>query len=273
MSVGLSAVLLAVSQTTKWGWGSPKTIGLILAGSLVLGAWVLAELRADEPLVDMRMMRIRGVWTTNVVALLVGVGMYSSFILLPQFVQEPKSTGYGFGSSVMASGLFLVPSTLAMLLVGQVAGRLERRFGSKPPLLAGSAFCAASFGILLVARTEPWQIYFASALLGLGIGLAFAAMANLIVDSVRQEQTGVATGMNTVMRTLGGAFGGQLAATFLADNLIRGSSLPTDHGYTLAFGVCAVALVAGVAAGLLIPGRRRGEQAFEVRRGVAAETS
>ena len=254
MSTGVTLVLIAVSQTTTWGWGSAKTLGLLALGTAVLIGWVLAELRSSEPLVDMRMMRIRGVWTTNLVAVLVGVGMYSAFILLPQFVQAPAGTGYGFGASVLESGLFLLPSTIAMVLVGQFAGRLERWFGSKPSLLAGSALCAASFGVLLVARDQPWEVYFASALLGLGIGLAFASMANLIVENVRQEQTGVATGMNTVMRTLGGAFGGQLAATFLANN-IGAQGLPTNHGYTLAFGLCAAALVAGVLAGLAIPSR------------------
>lgn len=247
-------MLLAVSETTTWGWGSARTIGLFALGVVVLAAWVTRELRSDEPLVDMRMMRIRGVWTTNLVAVLVGVGMYSSFILFPQFVQEPTSTGYGFGASVLASGMFLLPSTIAMVLVGQLAGRLERWFGSKPPLLAGSATCAVSFGLLLVARDQRWEVYLASALLGLGIGLAFAAMSNLIVENVSQEQTGVATGMNAVMRTIGGAFGGQVAATLLADNLGAGG-LPTSGGYSLAFGLCAGALVAGVVAGFAIPRR------------------
>ncbi len=96
MSAGVSLVLVAVSQTTAWGWGSAKTFGLLALGAAILAAWVAVELRSSEPLVDMRMMRIRGIWTTNLVAVLVGVGMYSAFILLPQFVQEPTSTGYGF---------------------------------------------------------------------------------------------------------------------------------------------------------------------------------
>jgi EmrB/QacA subfamily drug resistance transporter len=257
MSAGLSLVLIAVSQTTSWGWGSARTLGLLAAGGALLAGWVAAELRSSEPLVDMRMMRIRGVWTTNVVAVLVGIGMYSSFILLPQFVQEPKSTGYGFGSTVLAAGMFLLPSTVAMVLVGQLAGRLERWFGSKPPLLAGSGLCGAAFGVLLLGRDQQWEFYLASTLLGLGIGLAFAAMANLIVENVRQHQTGVATGMNTVMRTLGGAFGGQVAATLLADSIGTGR-LPTDHGYGLAFAMCALALLAGVLVGLVIPNRDRG---------------
>jgi EmrB/QacA subfamily drug resistance transporter len=254
MSAGLAAVLLAVSQATTWGWGSPKTIGLSAVGLAFIVAWILAELRSREPLVDMRMMAIRGVWTTNAVAFLLGVGMYSSFILLPQFVQAPLYTGYGFGASVTAAGLFLLPATMAILIVGQLAGRLEHRFGSKPPLIWGAVFAALSFILLCLAHSDPWQIYLASGLLGIGIGLSFAAMANLIVQNVRQEQTGVATGMNTVTRTLGGAFGGQVAASLLAANLGVGEHT-TEHGFTIAFAMCAAALVAGVAIGFLIPSR------------------
>jgi EmrB/QacA subfamily drug resistance transporter len=253
MSVGLTAVLLAVSQATEWGWASAKTVGLTAFGLVVIVAWIAAELRSREPLVDMRMMAIRGVWTTNLVAFLLGVGMYSSFILLPQFVQAPTYTGYGFGSSVTAAGFFLLPATMAILVVGQLAGRLEHRFGSKPPLIWGAVFAALSFLLLSAAHSSPWQVYVASGLLGIGIGLSFAAMANLIVQNVRQEQTGVATGMNTVTRTLGGAFGGQVAASLLAANLGAGD-YPTEHGFVLAFGMCAAALVVGVGVGFLIPG-------------------
>ena len=100
MTLGISGVLLAITETSTWGWGSPKTLGLLAVGMVVIVAWVREELRSREPLVDMRMMAIRGVWTTNTVAFLIGVGMYSSFVLLPELVQEPASTGYGFGASV-----------------------------------------------------------------------------------------------------------------------------------------------------------------------------
>ncbi len=251
MLVGLTAVLLAVSQTTSWGWGSARTLGLLGFGLAVMVAWIAVELRSREPLVDMRMMRLRGVWTTNAVALLLGVGLYSSFILIPQLVQAPTSTGYGFGASVTAAGLFLLPATMAILIVGQTAGIIERRFGSKPPLLAGCASAAVSFTLLTVAHGSHWEIYLASGFLGIGIGLAFAAMANLIVEAVRPEQTGVATGMNTVTRTVGGAFGAQLAATILADSLA--GAYPTESGFTLAFAMCAVALICALAVGTRIP--------------------
>jgi MFS family permease len=255
MSVGLAAVLLAVSQAPVWHWLSLRTLALLAAGIAVLGVWVRSEASSKHPLVDMRMMRIRGVWTTNAVALLLGFGMYSSFILLPEFVETPTHIGYGFGSSVTGAGLFLVPCTLAMLVVGAQTGRLERRFGSKPPLIAGATVTAASYVLLALARNESWEIYVAALLLGAGIGLAFAAMVNLIIENVGPTETGIATGMNTVTRTVGGAFGGAAVASILAST-VGDTGYPTSHGFTVAFGACALALVVGVLVGLAIPQRR-----------------
>jgi EmrB/QacA subfamily drug resistance transporter len=258
MTVGISAVLLAITETSTWGWGSPKTLGLLALGLVVIVAWVLEERRSREPLVDMRMMAIRGVWTTNTVAFLIGVGMYSSFILLPELVQEPASTGYGFGASVTVAGLFLLPATIAIIVVGQMAGYLERRIGSRGALIGGALFSLVCYALLVADRSQEWQIYLAAGLLGIGIGLSFSAMANLIVQNVRQDQTGVATGMNAVTRTLGGAFGGQLAATLLADN-IGSSGLPTSSGFTLSFLMCLIALAGALGFALLVPRRSANE--------------
>jgi MFS family permease len=211
----------------------------------------------------MRMMAIRGVWTTNVVAFLIGVGMYSSFVLLPELVQEPASTGYGFGASVTAAGLFLLPSTIAIVVIGQMAGILERRIGSRGSLIGGTLFALGSYVLLVTDRSQPWEIYVVAGLLGIGIGLSFSAMANLIVQNVRQEQTGVATGMNAVTRTLGGAFGGQLAATLLASNLAA-NGIPTSSGFTLSFLMCLIALAAALGFAVAVPKRSANDLAPEV---------
>jgi EmrB/QacA subfamily drug resistance transporter len=262
MTVGISAVLLAITETSTWGWGSPKTLGLLALGLLVIAAWVREELRSREPLVDMRMMAIRGVWTTNTVAFLIGVGMYSSFVLLPELVQAPASSG-GFGASVTAAGLFLLPATIAIVVVGQMAGVLERRIGSRGSLIGGALFALASYALLVADRSQQWEVYVAAGLLGIGIGLSFSAMANLIVQNVRQEQTGVATGMNAVTRTLGGAFGGQLAATLLASNLGAGG-LPASTGFTLSFLMCLIALVAALGFAVAVPRRSANDPTPEV---------
>jgi EmrB/QacA subfamily drug resistance transporter len=260
MSVGLVLVLIAVSQTSTWHWLSAKTLGCITAGLAVLALWVWVESRSRQPLVDMRMMRLRGVWTTNLVALLLGFGMYATFFLIPQFVQT-DGDGYGFNASVTGAGLFMLPSTVAMLIVGAQTGRLEKRFGSKPPLLVGCVLVLMSFLVMAFAHDQKWEVLLAGALLGSGVGLAFASMANLIIENVGPAETGVATGMNTVTRTIGGSFGAAATASLIAGTVVAGSDLPTEHGYTLAFALCAGVLVVGLAVGFLIP-QRRPEAAF-----------
>jgi MFS family permease len=202
----------------------------------------------------MTMMRIRGVWTTNLVAFLLGAGMYASFLIYPQFAQLPKSTGFGFGASVVVAGLYLLPAALLMSVLGTVAGRVARRFGSKLAVLVGSAVTAVAFAWLAVAHGHPYDMLISAALLGIGIGLAFSALGNLMVEAVPPEQTGVATGMNTVMRTLGGALGGQIVATLLANNVIHGH--PTEAGFTESFALEAAFLVVCALASTLIPAAR-----------------
>ncbi len=251
MSIGISAVLIAIAQTTVWGWGGSKTLGLFAVGVVFCVAWVAVEVRSRTPLIDMTMMRIRGVWTTNLAAFLLGAGMYSSFLIFPQFAQLPKRTGFGFGASALVSSLYLLPSALAMGVLGTAAGRVARRFGSRAALIAGSGFSAVAFGYAALAHAHPYQMLITAALLGIGIGLAFAALGNLIVKAVPSTQTGVASGMNTVMRTLGGALGGQLAATFIANNTAHG--LPTVTGFTDSYVMATIFLVVCMLAAITVP--------------------
>ncbi len=251
MSAGMCCVLIAISETTVWGWGSVKTIALLAFGLLVCVAWVLVEIRSREPLIDMALMRLRGMWTTNLVAFLLGAGMYSSFIVFPQFAQLPKSTGFGFGASIVMSGVYLLPGALGMALLGSVAGRVANRYGSKLALLVGTVLTGISFGWLAAAHAHPYDMLISASFLGVGMGLAFAALGNLVVQAVPPEQTGVASGMNTVMRTLGGALGGQIAATLIVDNTVRGT--PTVTGFVDAFVLACAFLVVCTLAGGLVP--------------------
>jgi len=252
LSSWLVALLLGASQGPAWGWASPRVIGLFVVAAVLLFVWIRVESRSPEPLVDMAMMRLRGVWTTNVAAALLGFGMYGSFILIPQFVETPARGGYGFHASVTQAGLFLVPSTAGMLAVSPFAGRIAHGVGSRVALMAGALITMLCFVLLAAAHTQRWEIYLASLLLGAGIGLAFAAMANLIVEAVPPAQTGVATGMNTIMRTIGGAIGGQVAASIIAATVVAGG-LPTERGFTIAFSISAGALFVSFLAAMAVP--------------------
>src|SRR3954451_22824178 len=251
LSAWLVCLLLAISEGADWGWTAARGIGLFTAALVCVVVWVRNERRAAEPLVDMQMMRRRGVWTVNLTAILLGAGMFSSFVLIPQFVEMPKSTGFGFGASVTAAGIFLLPSTAGMLLASPLAGRLSSTVGSRVPLMLGTLITAGAFVLLAVAHSHPGEIYAASALMGVGIGFAFSSMANLIVEAVRPDETGVATGMNTVMRTIGGSVGGQVGASILTATVVAG--LPTEHGFTVAFALAAGALAVSFVSALAVP--------------------
>src|SRR6185312_17377309 len=128
-------------------------------------------------------------------------------------------------------------------------------------LIGGTLFSLACYALLVTNSGSELDIYIAAGLLGIGIGLSFSAMANLIVQNVPQEQTGVATGMNAVTRTLGGAFGGQLAATLLASNLGAGGD-PTSTAFTLSFLMCLIALAGSLGFAIAVPRRSANEVAL-----------
>jgi EmrB/QacA subfamily drug resistance transporter len=259
LSGGLTCMLVAVSEGNAWGWTSVPVLGLLAAAAVLLVTWGRYEVGQPQPLVDMRMMRQRSVWTTNVTALMVGFGMFGSFLLVPQFVQMPPEAGFGFGATVTEAGLFLLPSSAVMLFAGPASGWLGGRFGSRLPLLAGIALVALGFVQLALLHEAHWNIYLNSLITGAGIGLSFAAMAALIIGAVPQSQTGVASGMNTIMRSVGGALGAQIAASIVGAHVGRGG-LPTESGFEIAFVVSAAALGLAFAAALLIP-RRQGRPA------------
>jgi EmrB/QacA subfamily drug resistance transporter len=255
LSAWLVALLVALSEAPDWGWGSARIVGL-LAGAVVLAAaWVLAELSAATPLIDMKMMRLPGVWTNNLVALLIGVGMYATFAFLPEFVQTPTAAGYGFGASITRSGLMLLPSAITMFVTGMFVGRLARRLGAKVLVISGCLIGCVAMSILAFAHHQVWEIYLSSAIMGIGFGLAFSAMSALIVAAVPSSQTGVATGMNANIRTIGGSIGAAVMASIVTSQL-EPSGLPKEAGYTTGFAAMAGGLVLAAVAGLLIPSVR-----------------
>jgi EmrB/QacA subfamily drug resistance transporter len=258
LTAWLVALLLAVSEGSTWGWGSGKTIGLIAISALLAVIWYIAESRSKAPLIDMQMMRKPAVWTNNLVALLFGAGMYSAMSFLPEFVQTPKSTGYGFGASISGSSLFMLPLVIGMFICGMMTGRLGARFGSKLMVFVGAALSTVGYAILAFAHSQRWEVFVASALMGVAFGVAFSAMSNLIVVAVPPEQTGVATGMNANIRTIGGSIGAAVTGTIVTAG-VASSGLPKESGFTHAFAVLAAFGLLAAIAVPLIPGARKGD--------------
>jgi len=257
LSGWLVALLLPLSQAGSWGWGSVRVVGLFAAAVVLFAAWLFSEARSRSPLIDLKVMRLPSVWTTNTAALLFGAGMYSIWSFLPGFVQTPSSAGYGFGASVTASGLLMLPMLLAMFVSGVLSGRLEPVVGAKALLTTGAALGAVACAILALWHDQQWQIALVAGIFGFGIGLAFASMANLIVGSVPPEQTGAATGMNANIRTIGGSIGAAVTSVLVTGHL-QASGLPYGSGYTHGFALLAVLLLAAALAALMVPARRSG---------------
>jgi len=256
LGLWLLALLLAITQGVAWGWGSWRVLGLLGGSAALLAAWVAIERRTREPLVDMRMLRLRGVWTTNLAALTFGMGLFGTFVLVPQLVQQPVSSGYGFGDSASQAAFYLVPSNVVMLLASPVSGHLANRLGGRVPLALGAGATVVGFTWLTFWHGAPHDIYAGSVLMGFGLGLGFPAMASMIVASVPPGQTGVATGMNSLFRLIGGAVGAQAAATMVAATLSP-DGVPSEGSFELGFGLSAIALLVTLLTTFAMPGTSR----------------
>ncbi|MFC4326439.1 MFS transporter [Streptomyces andamanensis] len=154
LAAALVLLLLPLSLGQEWGWGSVRTLGLFAAAVVAAAAWVAVETRSRFPLIDMRVFRLRPVWTANLASFLFGVTLYSAFGFIPSFLQTPTGTGYGLGASITAAGLLFLPATAAQFLAGLAAGPLARRVPTKTLLVAGSVPTVAGFLLLAVLHAE-----------------------------------------------------------------------------------------------------------------------
>jgi EmrB/QacA subfamily drug resistance transporter len=242
LAAGLVPPLYAISRANDWGWGSARTLGLIVAGVAVLAVFVVLQRRTRQPLADIEALTRPPVLMTNLATLLVGFGMFGSFILIPQLAQAD------FGVDATGAGLLLLPGSLVMLFAGPVSGALGTRFGSKLPLALGGIIASAGLLMLGLDHGSQGAVLVWAILMSAGIGLAFSAMPNLIVGAVPPTQTGEAIGFNALVRSVGASLGTQVSAALLA---------ASPDGYTAAFLLgSGVALLAGLVA-LAIPTARR----------------
>jgi EmrB/QacA subfamily drug resistance transporter len=263
LSIGLGALLLGLSEGEHWGWSSALTLGCFVGSLLVLALWCWVETKVSDPMMDMRIMRQRAVLWTNVLAVVVGFSMYGTYLLMPTLVQLGSGlppqlrelVPYGFGGSVIMAGLYLMPATIMMLIIGPLGGVLEPRVGARWLTFVGLAAIGIAAFILTVAHSHPWQLIVAIGVLGVGVGLVYAMLAKLIVDAVAPEVTGVAMGMNTVMRTIGGTIGAQMSAAFLTTFTVGTTGLPAEKAFTLTFLLAGIVALVGLSAVFLVPKR------------------
>jgi MFS family permease len=268
--------------TISGSFGIGGSAGLVLAGPLVDHVswhaifWVgiampvvaipfvalnvpLGTRRPPSRFFDLALLRLRPVWAANAIGVLCGFGMYATGYLVPQLVQgDPAVGGAGFGASVTTTSLFLLPALLSGLGAGIWAGSLTRRFGSpRVPLILGALGMVAGYALLAFAHGQEWTVILGTLLAhGIGLNLLLAAMANAVVSAVPADRTGEAAGVNTMLRTVGGALGGQVVAAVALVGA-GAAGLPTGEGFTLAFALCGCLLALAAFLATLIPRERR----------------
>jgi predicted MFS family arabinose efflux permease len=271
LSVGLLALLLPISQGERWGWGSGRVLGLLAVAVIALALWVVQELRSSHPLVELRLLRHRNVMAANVIVVLMGMGLYSMSSLVNRYVQTPSEAGYGLHSSLLTTGLMLTPLSIGSVISSRLAARLVTRIGPGITLALGSAITGGDMLYMAITRSYRWEIVLATFLLGIGVGMTFAIMPALIIRSVPAHETGSATGLNQVLRLVGGAIGSAASVAILTAHQPDGAPFTTDHGYTVAFATGAVlCFLAAIGSLLMIGGAGRSSSPASAERGPKA---
>ncbi|MFT4051197.1 MAG: MFS transporter [Microbacterium sp.] len=247
LSGGLAALLLPISKGATWGWDSPVTLGLFAAAVFLLGFWVLQQVHARQPLVNLRSLRNPQVALTNLASLMIGFAMYGQSLILPQLLQLPASTGYGHGQSMLQMALWLVPGGVVMMVVSPFGARLTAARGAKTTLALGAIGVAAGYGASLLLLGSTWGIMGSIMVINIGVGLAYGAIPMLIMGAVPVGETASATSFNTLVRSIGTSGASAVTGVVLAamTTTIDGTTAPSLAGFQLALVVGgAVALLA-----------------------------
>ena len=270
LAIGLVSFLVGVSKATTWGWGDPRTLGAIALGIVVLVGWAAFEIRQDQPLVDLRTTAQLPVLMTNIAAVSIGFGMMAQAIVVPQLLQLPEATGYGLGQSVLAAGLWMAPGGLMMLVFAPVSSTLIRRVGAKVTLMIGAGVLGLGYLFALFLMDAPWKLLIASCIASAGVGIGYAAMPTLILDSVPPREAGSAVGVNALMRSVGTTVAAAIMATVLTSVTVEmgGFALPSENAFKWCFALGALAAFVGVAIAGLVP--RRGATSDDAGLSVAA---
>lgn len=255
LAVGLALVLVGISRSSVSGWTSPLVLSLILVGLVVLAVFVAVELRVSDPMVDLRLLSQRAVMLTCIVSFAVGFGITAGFVLVPEIVQSPTSTGYGLAGSVLDTGLFLLPLGIVGTGVAPLTGWLERLITARGVMIVSSCTMVGYALVLLAAPGHAWVLLIATALLGLTVGLGLTCVMNLVVATVPEDRTASVSGLSFVVKNIAGTLGGQIGAVLLSRSTIAGTGLPAWSGFRWTFLLAAAISVVAILFSVALPRR------------------
>lgn len=258
LGIGLVCLLLAVSKGATWGWTSATILGLFAAAIVAILIWGRYELRTSQPLVDLRVTARPQVLLTNATSVVVSMAMYAQALLIPQLLQLPKSTGFGFGQSMFSMGLWMAPAGLTMMVISPVGARLSALRGPKFTLATGCAVIAAGYAASLILMGSTWGILAATVIINTGVGFAYGAMPALIMGAVPVSETAAANSFNTLMRAIGTSISAAVVGAILAQMTLSvgGHMLPTENGFRVGLLIGGGVAILGAVLATTIPVKR-----------------
>lgn len=247
------ALLLALTLGTQLGWLSPAPIPLFVGCTVTAALWVRTELRHEQPLIDLRVLRNRTVTLVNAATVCLGWGRFTSLLLIPMLVTGAAGSGYGFGAGAAMAGWFLLPDGAGSTLGGLVSGRLAARIGPGRVFASGLLVTALA-GVLVAAALHQIVAVLVGALLfGLGSALALQASSAVTTGRVPKETAAASVSLNSTLRRLFGGVGAQVSMVLVAMGAGRGRA--TAVGFIIAF--AAAAALALVGSGLALAADRQ----------------
>ncbi|MBS9376447.1 MFS transporter [Rhodococcus sp. B50] len=255
LSAALVALLLVISKGGTWGWTDPRTLIAAAVAVLAFAVWFPLELRIGMPLVDLRTSGRRPVLLTNVAGLLLGISMYANMLTTTQQLTLSADTGHGFGLSVLAAGLWLVPAGLMMVVFAPISARAIERFGANRTLVAGAGILLASYVVRVFAAGSVLQIALGAVFVMIGTAVTYATMPMLILDAVPITETASANGLNALARSIGTAISSALTAALLTTVTVdvAGLAVPAPAAFQLVYALAGLAALATVVVALFIP--------------------
>ncbi|MEV4472282.1 MFS transporter [Nonomuraea sp. NPDC049504] len=209
VALWLGCLLLAVSKGAAWGWTSPATLGLFAAAVAGAAVWAVTARRTPHPLIEIPMLLHRATVGATVASFLMGLALFTAITTVSAVAQGR------LGASVLQVGLYLLPTTLLMLVTSVLAGPLMRRYTASALVAAGSALVSASALWLALSDSSPMDLYGAATVLGLGTGLGYAALGTMAVEHVEPAKTAAAGGINALVRIAGSSVAGAVGAAVL----------------------------------------------------------
>ncbi len=249
LSVAVVAVLVALTLVARHGWTSPAVLTLLVVSVVVTAWWVRVELGHHDPVVDVRAESTGGALRANTSSFALGWALFSSYLLLPQFARAThSSTGYGFAVKAWGVGLLLVPLALGQTTGSVAAVAVARRIGRRVTPVAAQSLVAVGFVILAAASHEFTGFLAGTALLGLGVGLAFQSSSAVATSAVEPDEAAASSADVSAVRRLGGGIGGQVCMLVLASASVGATTHPAAWTFTVSFAVAAGVCLLGAAA-------------------------